>query len=57
VPISSCRCGLPSANASWELAPAQVVQLSCHNWYARLARGFGWEVWVAGWGYALCWVV
>lgn len=32
VPISSCRCGLPSANASWELAPAQVVQLDCHNW-------------------------
>ncbi|KAF7482827.1 hypothetical protein GHT09_005846 [Marmota monax] len=31
VPISSCRCGLPSANASWELAPAQVVQLDCHN--------------------------
>lgn len=33
VPISSCRCGLPSANASWELAPAQVVQLDCRNWY------------------------
>uniref|UniRef100_A0A8C2UKG8 SCO-spondin n=1 Tax=Chinchilla lanigera TaxID=34839 RepID=A0A8C2UKG8_CHILA len=31
VPISSCRCGLPSANASWELAPAQAVQLDCHN--------------------------
>uniref|UniRef100_A0A8D2ECW6 SCO-spondin n=1 Tax=Theropithecus gelada TaxID=9565 RepID=A0A8D2ECW6_THEGE len=31
VPISSCRCGLPSANASWELAPAQVVQLDCQN--------------------------
>uniref|UniRef100_H0VSR4 SCO-spondin n=1 Tax=Cavia porcellus TaxID=10141 RepID=H0VSR4_CAVPO len=31
VPISSCRCGLPSANASWELTPAQVVQLDCHN--------------------------
>ncbi|GAB1290783.1 SCO-spondin [Apodemus speciosus] len=31
VPISSCRCGLPSANASWELAPTQVVQLDCHN--------------------------
>ena len=33
VPISSCRCGLPSANASWELAPAQAVQLDCQNWY------------------------
>ncbi|XP_008583107.1 PREDICTED: SCO-spondin, partial [Galeopterus variegatus] len=31
VPISSCRCGLPSANASWELAPTQVVQLDCKN--------------------------
>ncbi|XP_055461492.1 SCO-spondin [Psammomys obesus] len=30
VPISSCRCGLPP-NASWELAPTQVVQLDCHN--------------------------
>ncbi|XP_042533232.1 SCO-spondin-like [Dipodomys spectabilis] len=31
VPISSCRCGLPSTNASSELAPAQVVQLDCRN--------------------------
>ncbi|XP_004594559.2 SCO-spondin [Ochotona princeps] len=31
VPISSCRCGLPSANASRELAPAEVVQLDCQN--------------------------
>nr|XP_045016023.1 SCO-spondin [Jaculus jaculus] len=31
VPISSCRCGLPSANASWELVPDEVVQLDCHN--------------------------
>ncbi|XP_078198084.1 SCO-spondin isoform X14 [Callithrix jacchus] len=31
VPISSCRCGLPSANASWELAPGHVVQLDCKN--------------------------
>nr|XP_044630662.1 SCO-spondin [Equus asinus] len=29
VPISSCRCGLPSPNASWVLAPAEVVQLDC----------------------------
>lgn len=36
VPISSCRCGLPSANASRELAPAEVVQLDCQNWYAAL---------------------
>ena len=33
VPVSSCRCGLPSPNASWELAPAEVVQLDCRNWY------------------------
>lgn len=39
MPISSCRCGLPSANASWELTPAQVVQLDCHNWYAAWAMG------------------
>ncbi|XP_069932953.1 SCO-spondin [Oryctolagus cuniculus] len=31
VPISSCRCGLPSANASRELVPAEVVQLDCQN--------------------------
>ncbi|XP_008064182.1 SCO-spondin [Carlito syrichta] len=31
VPVSSCRCGLPSTNASWELAPGQVVQLDCQN--------------------------
>ncbi|XP_016050982.1 PREDICTED: SCO-spondin [Miniopterus natalensis] len=29
VPISSCHCGLPSPNASWVLAPAEVVQLDC----------------------------
>ncbi|XP_004430689.1 PREDICTED: SCO-spondin [Ceratotherium simum simum] len=31
VPISSCRCGLPSPNASWVLAPAEVVQLDCRT--------------------------
>ncbi|GAB5568912.1 otogelin-like protein [Prionailurus iriomotensis] len=31
VPISSCRCGLPSPNASWVVAPAEVVQLDCKN--------------------------
>ncbi|XP_053409722.1 SCO-spondin-like [Nycticebus coucang] len=31
VPISSCRCGLPSANASWELAPTEMLQLDCKN--------------------------
>ncbi|KAM5255351.1 SCO-spondin-like [Ctenodactylus gundi] len=31
VPISACRCGLPSASATRELAPGQVVQLDCHN--------------------------
>ncbi|XP_037691794.1 SCO-spondin-like [Choloepus didactylus] len=31
VPISSCRCGLPRHNASWELAPAEVLQLGCKN--------------------------
>ncbi|KAH0520309.1 SCO-spondin [Microtus ochrogaster] len=45
VPISSCRCGLPSANGSWELAPMQVVQLDCRNWYAAIlsnqAKVFG----------------
>lgn len=49
MPISSCRCGLPSANASWELAPTQVVQLDCHNWYVAMlpnqATGFGWVTW------------
>ena len=33
VPVSSCRCGLPSPNASWALAPAGVVRLDCRNWY------------------------
>lgn len=46
MPISSCRCGLPSANGSWELAPMQVVQLDCRNWYAAIlpnqAKVFGW---------------
>ncbi|OBS76351.1 hypothetical protein A6R68_17213 [Neotoma lepida] len=41
VPISSCRCGLPSANGSWELAPTQVVQLDCHNWYAAIPPNQG----------------
>ncbi|KAM9651443.1 SCO-spondin-like [Trichechus inunguis] len=31
VPISSCRCGLPSHNSSWELSPAEVLQLGCQN--------------------------
>uniref|UniRef100_A0A8D0TL61 SCO-spondin n=1 Tax=Sus scrofa TaxID=9823 RepID=A0A8D0TL61_PIG len=31
VPVTSCRCGLPSHNASWVLAPAEVVQLDCKN--------------------------
>ncbi|XP_068828902.1 LOW QUALITY PROTEIN: SCO-spondin-like [Capricornis sumatraensis] len=31
VPVSSCRCGLPSPNASWALAPAEVVWLDCRN--------------------------
>ncbi|CAK7295104.1 SSPO [Vulpes lagopus] len=31
VPIASCRCGLPSPNASWVVAPAKVVQLDCKN--------------------------
>uniref|UniRef100_A0A8C6QLI4 SCO-spondin n=1 Tax=Nannospalax galili TaxID=1026970 RepID=A0A8C6QLI4_NANGA len=31
VSISSCCCGLPRANASWELAPIQVAQLDCYN--------------------------
>ncbi|XP_048069099.1 SCO-spondin [Ursus arctos] len=31
VPISSCRCGLPSPNASWVVAPAEVAQLDCKN--------------------------
>lgn len=31
VPVSSCRCGPPSPNASWVLAPAEVVQLDCKN--------------------------
>ncbi|KAF3819473.1 hypothetical protein GH733_013623, partial [Mirounga leonina] len=31
VPISSCCCGLPSPNASWVVAPAEVAQLDCKN--------------------------
>nr|KAF6418832.1 hypothetical protein HJG63_008841 [Rousettus aegyptiacus] len=31
VPISSCRCGLPSSNASRVLAPAEVVRLDCRD--------------------------
>ncbi|XP_045352374.1 SCO-spondin-like [Leopardus geoffroyi] len=31
VPISSCRCGLPSPNASWVVAPDEAVQLDCKN--------------------------
>lgn len=33
MPISSCRCGLPSSNASQVLAPAEVVRLDCRDWY------------------------
>ena len=52
VPVSSCRCGLPSPNASWELAPAEVVQLDCRNWYdcpPMTTQGDG-ELWVGGSG-------
>ncbi|XP_068939311.1 SCO-spondin-like [Petaurus breviceps papuanus] len=31
VPVSSCPCGFPSSNATWELAPAGELQLDCHN--------------------------
>lgn len=42
MPISSCRCGLPSPNASWVVAPAEVAQLDCKNWYdCPLVAGVG----------------
>ncbi|XP_074841635.1 SCO-spondin-like [Carettochelys insculpta] len=31
VPVSSCRCGLPTANGSRELWPGQAAALECHN--------------------------
>ncbi|XP_044534907.1 SCO-spondin-like [Gracilinanus agilis] len=31
VPITSCRCGLPSSNATWELDLDGELQLDCHN--------------------------
>ena len=56
MPISSCRCGLPSPNASWVVAPDEVVQLDCKNWYgcplvAKQGMGsFRWEAWDrSGW--------
>lgn len=57
MPISSCRCGLPSANASWEVAPTQVVQLDCRNWYAAVCqtiRALGGRH-GAGQGHGQCW--
>lgn len=52
MPVSSCRCGLPSPNASWALAPAEVVQLDCRNWYdcpLMATQGDG-ELWLEGSG-------
>ncbi|KAG8508993.1 LOW QUALITY PROTEIN: SCO-spondin, partial [Galemys pyrenaicus] len=59
VPIASCRCGLPSPNASWVLAPAEVVQLDCKSWYepagGRLGDGGYGGTRRAGQGSGRCW--
>ncbi|KAM9077004.1 LOW QUALITY PROTEIN: SCO-spondin-like [Megaptera novaeangliae] len=49
VPMSSCRCGLPSPSASWVLAPAEGAWLDCRAGVAarrrpgRDAGSSGWE--------------
>ena len=49
VPMSSCRCGLPSPSASWVLAPAEGAGLDCRAGVAarrrpgRDAGSSGWE--------------
>ena len=52
MPIASCRCGLPSPNASWVVAPAEVVHLDCKNWYGcpLVAKGRDVELWLGGLG-------
>ncbi|XP_060104212.1 SCO-spondin-like [Heteronotia binoei] len=31
VPVSACRCGLPTANGTLEYLPGQAAELECHN--------------------------